>query len=121
MIEIRYQAFITHGNESYCSLEAFIVAFQFLRGSSKDGVVPMAKKLDYKPQREDREQNPFADGLKKVIANQPHAVQAKHGKLCTLDPHSFHKNSFPEAPCNRTSQKPYPKQQLHECRYCYSH
>ena len=43
MIEIRYQTFITHGNESYCALEAFIVAFQFLFGSSKDGVVPMAK------------------------------------------------------------------------------
>ena len=69
MIEIRYQAFITHWNESYCALEAFIVAFQFLFGSSKDGVVPMTKKLNYKPKHEDCEQNPFADGLKKAIAD----------------------------------------------------
>ena len=109
MIKIRYQAFITHGNESYCALEAFIVAFQFLFGSSKDGVVPMAKKLDYKPQREHCEQNPFAGGLKKTIAYQSYAVQAEHGKLCAPKPHSFNKKSFPEAPCDCTSQKPYPK------------
>jgi len=69
----------------------------------------MAKKLDYKPQHEDCEQNPFTSGLKNAITDQSYAVQAKHKKLCALDSHSFHKNSFPEAPCDCTSQKPYPK------------
>lgn len=87
----------------------FIVPFQFLFGHAEYGVVPMAKKLDYKSQHEDHEQNPFSGGLKKVITDQSYAVQTEHDKLCAPNPHSFNKNVFSEAPCDRTSQKPYPK------------
>jgi len=81
----------------------------------------MAKELDYKPQDENREQNPLASGLNKSITDQSYAVETEHEKLCAPNPHSFNKNVFSEAPCDCTSQKPYPKQQLHEYRYCHIH
>jgi len=55
MIEIRYQTLFTLRNEPQRTLETFIVAFQLLFGSAENGVVPMAEKLDYKPQHEDYE------------------------------------------------------------------
>lgn len=121
MVQVRYHAFFTHRNEPQRAFKARIVPFQFSFGGTKDSVIPMAKKLNRKPQHKDCEQNPFTCRLKKIITNQSYAIQAKHGKLCALNSHSFNKNSFPEAPCNRTSQKPYPKQYLHEWHYYHIH